>query len=67
MSKALIDSDISHEEFQIMINNKQNYFRLTKSTIVKDSRLGDTERNKLIEHHKRVGIDEILKRNDRQV
>ena len=28
LSKSLIDSDITHEEFTRMINDKQNYYRL---------------------------------------
>ena len=28
LSKSLIDSDINHEEFTLVINNEQNYYRL---------------------------------------
>ena len=53
ISKALLDSNISHEEFLLV-----NYLRLKKSIMTKDNQLGDIEMN--------IGIDEILKQNDRK-
>ena len=35
MSKELIDSDISHEDFMIGINEEQNYLRLKVSVSTK--------------------------------
>ena len=66
ISKALTDSDFSHEEFPLVINDEQNYLRLKKIIIIKDSQLDDIERDILIEHNKRIGIDQILKQNERQ-
>ena len=31
ISKALIDSDISYDEFTLVINEEQNYFRLKRN------------------------------------
>ena len=53
ISKALLDSNISHKEFPLV-----NYLRLKKSIMTKDNQLGDIEMN--------IGIDEILKQNDRK-
>ena len=66
ISKALIDSDISHEELRLVIKEEQNYLRLKESIQKKDSQLGDIERDRLIEHGKRTGINEKLKQNERQ-
>ena len=37
ISKALIDSDISHDEFTQAINEEQNYFRPKESIKAKDN------------------------------
>ena len=66
ISKALIDSDISHEELRLVIKEEQNYLRLKESIQKKDSQLDDIERDRLIEHGKRTGINEKLKQNERQ-
>ena len=66
ISKALIDSDISHEEFMPVMNEKQNYFRLKQSIITKDSQLNDIGRDRLIGYDKRVEVNKILKQNKRR-
>ena len=60
ISKALIDYNISHEEITPVINEEQNYFRLKESIRAKDDQLSDIERDRLIEHGKRVGQNERL-------
>ena len=50
----------------LMINEKQNYLSLKASIRVKDTQLGDIERKRLIEHGKRIRINEILKQKERQ-
>ena len=42
------------------------YLKLKESMRKKDSQIGDTERDRLIEHSKRIGIDVIFKQNERQ-
>ena len=61
MSKALMDSDMSHEEFTLVINEKQNFLRLKESIKRKDSQLGDIKRDRLIQHGKNNEINELLK------
>ena len=55
------DSDISQEEFTLVTNQKHNYLRLKEITRTKDSQKSGIETNRLIEHGKRIGIDEKLK------
>ena len=59
--KAQIDSDISHEELTLVINEEQKYLRLKESIRTKYCQQGDIERDRLTEHYKRIGISEILK------
>ena len=60
-----MDSDMSHEEFTLVINEKQNFLRLKESIKRKDSQLGDIKRDRLIQHGKNNGISELLKQNER--
>ena len=53
ISEALINSEISHENFTT-INDEKNYCELKGS---------DTEKNYLIEEGKRKGIDAIIRQN----
>ena len=54
------DSDISQEEFTLVTNQK-HYLRLKEIIRTKDSQQSGIETNRLIEHRKRIGIDEKLK------
>ena len=47
MSKALIDTNISHDEFKIGINVVQNCFRMEESIRTKYIELCDLERARL--------------------
>ena len=60
-----MDSDMSHEEFTLVINEKQNFLRLKESIKRKDSQLGDIKRDRLIQHGKNNKINELLKQNER--
>ena len=67
ISKPLTGSDISHEKSsRKTIKLKKNHLRLKEWIKTKVSQLGDTERDRVIEHGKRIGIDKILKQNERQ-
>ena len=44
LPKELIDSDISHEEFTLVINEEQSYLKLKQSIRTKESQIGDIER-----------------------
>ena len=43
----------------LVINEEEDYLRPKESIRTKDSQLGDIERDRLIEHSKRIGINEI--------
>ena len=55
ISKALISSAISHEEFILLINKEENYFRLKESIRAKDDQLSNIEQGRFIEHSERFG------------
>lgn len=52
--KALINSNVSHEEFTLLTHEEQSYFRLKGSIREKDDQVSDIEQDRLIEHEKRV-------------
>ena len=56
ISAELIDSDINHNEFTLVINKVYKYFRLNKNIRTKDDQLGDTERDKFLKRRaERIG------------
>ena len=61
ISKALIDSNTINEEFALMINKGQNYFRLKESFRTKYNQVSDIECNGLIEHGKKIGKNKKLR------
>ena len=64
-SKALADAGISYEK--LIVNfEEQNYFKLRGRVRINVSQRVDLERDSSIEHGKRIGIDKILKQNERQ-
>ena len=62
VSKALIDNEISNEDFTTVINEKRDYRELKGSIKTMKSQKSDLERNKLIEDGKRINIGELLDR-----
>ena len=56
--KVIADSNTSHENFILVINEEQNYFRLKESIRSKDNQLSNIEWNRLIEHGKSIGQNE---------
>lgn len=67
-SKALIDSNISLDEFISLINKEKHYLKLKEIIRTKymvKLKLGEIETDRLIQHGKKIGIDEILKQNER--
>ena len=64
ISEASINNEISHEDFRTIINEKRNYRELKESITMMNSQGSDTEKNYLIEECKKIGIDEIIKRNE---
>ena len=48
----------------IIINEERNYRELKESIRMMKSQRIDTEKNNLIEAGKKIGIDEVIKRNE---
>ena len=61
---ALINDEISHEDFITIINVEKNYRELKESIGMMNSQRNDTEIINLIEEGKKIGIDEIIKHNE---
>ena len=64
ISEALINNEIDHEDFMIIINEERNYRELKESIRMMNSQKGDTEKINLIEEGKKMGIDEVIKCNE---
>ena len=61
--EALINSEISHEEFMTIINEEKKYRELKESIRMMNSQTSDTEKISLIEEGKKIGIDKNIKHN----
>ena len=64
VSEALINSEISHENFMIIINVEKKYRELKESIRMMNSQRSDSEKINLIEEGKEIGINEVIKRNE---
>ena len=64
VSEALINSEISHEDFMIIINEEKNYRELKESIRMMSTQRSDAEKINLIEEGKKIGINEVIKRNE---
>ena len=64
ISKALADNEISHEDFEIVINEEKKYRELKESIIMMNSQRSDAGKVKLIEEGKKIGINEVIRRNE---
>ena len=64
ISEALINNEISHEDFMIIINEEKKYRELKESIRMMNSQRSDTEKINLIEEGKKIGINEVIRRND---
>ena len=63
-SKALIDNEIIHEDFEIIINEEKIYRELKGSIRMMNSHRSDAEKVSLIEEGKKIGINEVIKCNE---
>ena len=64
ISKALVDNEISHEDFETIINEEKKYRELKESIRMMNSHRSDAEKVSLIEEGKKIGINEVIKRNE---
>ena len=64
ISEALINNEISHEDFMTIINEEKKYRELKESIRMMNSQRSDVEKISLIEEGKKIGINEVIKRNE---
>ena len=63
-SEALINNEISHEDFMTIINEEKKYRGLKESIRMMNSQRSDPEKINLIEKDKKIGINKVIKRNE---
>ena len=56
ISKALMDNEISHEDFETIINEEKKYRELKESIRMINIQRSDAEKVNLIEEGKKIGI-----------
>ena len=64
ISKALVDNEISHEDFETTINEGKKYRELKESIRMMNSQRSHAEKVSLIEKEKKPGINEVIERNE---
>ena len=64
ISKALMDNEIRHEEFETIINEGKKYRELKASIKMVNSQRSDAEKVNLIKEGKKIGINEVIKRDE---
>lgn len=60
ISKALIDSEVGHEDYTTIINEEEKYRRLKEDLRMMTSQRSNAQKNKLIEEVQRIGINETI-------
>ena len=63
ISEALINNEITHEDFTAIINDEKNYRELKESIRMIKTQRSDPGKNNLIEEDKRKDIDQIIRQN----
>ena len=58
--KALMDNEISHEDFETIINEEKKYRELKESIRMMNSQRSDAEKVNLIQEGKKIGIKKLL-------
>ena len=61
---SLMDNEISHEDFETIINEEKKYRELKESIRMMNSQRTDIGKVSLIEEGKRIGINEVIKPNE---
>ena len=59
-----MNNEISHEDFETIINKEKKYWELKESIRMMNSQRSDAEKVSLIEEGKKIGINEVIKRNE---
>ena len=64
ISEALINNQITYEDFMTILNEEKKYWELKESIRMMNSQRSDVEKISLIEEGKKIGINEVIKRNE---
>ena len=64
ISEALINTEISHENFMAIKNEEKKYRELKESIRIMNCQRPDVEKISLIEEGKKISINEVIKRNE---
>ena len=64
ISEALINNTISHEDFMTIINEENKYRELKESVRMMNSQRSDAEKINLIEEGIKVGINDVINRDE---
>ena len=60
----MTNNEISHEDFETIINEEKKYRELKESIRMMNSQRSDVEKISLIEEGKKIGINKVIKRNE---
>ena len=60
----MINNEISHEDVMIILNEQTKCQELKESIRMMNSQRSDVEKISLIEEGKKIGINEVIKRNE---
>ena len=63
ISEALINNEISHEDFMTIINKEKKYRKLKENIRMMNTQRKDSKKINLIEEGKKIGINKVIKRN----
>ena len=64
ISEALINNEISHEDFMTILNKENKYQELKESIRMMNSQRSNVEKISLIEEGKKICINEVIKRSE---
>ena len=64
ISEALINNEISHEDFTTILNEENKYQELKESIRMMNSQRSDVEKISLIKEGKKIGNNEVIKRHE---
>ena len=59
-----MNNEISHVDFMTILNKEKKYWELKESIRMMNRQRSDVEKISLIEEGKKIGINEVIKRNE---
>ena len=62
--EALINNEISHEDFMAILNEEKKYRELKESIRMMNTQRSDVEKIRKIKKGKKISTNEVIKRNE---